>query len=125
GGGGGACGWCAGARRGRGPWGGGARPAGGGTGWGPAASARPWIARAALVASCWKTIARTSEPNGPFGSRGRWASGPTRATRSARTGSRAATSAIAARIDVRAMLAATLGLPLSYGRAHDLAADHA
>src|SRR5262249_28354197 len=46
-------------------------------------------------ASCWKTIARTSAANGPSGSRGRWRTGPTRATRSASTGSLAATSSIA------------------------------
>ena len=66
------------------------------------------MARAAAPASCWNTIARTSAPNGPCGSRGGCWSGPARATSSAITGSRAATSRVAAARDARAMRAGTV-----------------
>ena len=65
---------------------------------GPSTSARTrwWMARAAEPASCWKVMARTSAPKCPSGSPGRYVIGPATATRLASTGSRAATSRMAA-----------------------------
>jgi hypothetical protein len=69
--------------------------------WTTTRTPRWWMARAAGPASCWKTIARTSVPKCPSGSRGRCVTGPTSATRSASTGSRSATSLMAAANEAR------------------------
>ena len=73
-----------------------------------AARTRPQIACAARPASCSKTIARTTAANGASGLRGRWRIGPTRATRSASTGSRDATSSTEARSEFRPVSFATI-----------------
>src|SRR6266487_4427709 len=61
-------------------------------------------------------MARTRAPKGPSGSRGRWLIGPTRAMSRVSTGSRVATSVIAAWSDVRATARAPVGGAPGRGR---------